>query len=116
MITLTNEELQYLEIDSFLPKMFNSFHFQSKNLMGYEMILKVRSPLAERLYEEYNNNSGESPVMMKMLNTELIIKGLETTTPQKLIVETTGQADSLHDLVAAGLKINSNTEEEDTAF
>lgn len=110
MITLTNEELQYLEIDSFLPKMFNSFHFKSQNLMAYEMILNVKSPLAERLSEEYKNTLGESPVMMKMLNTEFIIKSLETTPPQKLIVETSGQADSLHDLVAAGIKINVSEE------
>jgi hypothetical protein len=116
MITLTNEELQYLEIDSFLPKMFNSFHFASKNLMGYEMILNVKSPLAERLSEEYSKASGESPVMMKALNTEFIIKSLVTTPSYKLIVESHGQADSLHDLVAAGLKIYSSEASRDPAF
>ncbi|TEB04404.1 hypothetical protein Psch_04131 [Pelotomaculum schinkii] len=116
MITLTNEELQYLEIDSFLPKMFNSFHFSGKSLMGYEMILNVKSPLSERLTEEYHNNSGEPPVMMKMLNTQFIIKSLETTPTRKLIVETTGKADSLHDLVAAGLKINTSAESRDPSF
>lgn len=116
MITLTNEELQYLEIDSFLPKMFNSFHFRGQNLMSYEMILNVKSPLAERLSEEYSNASGESPVMLKMLNTEFIIKSLETTPARKLMVETAGQADSLHDLVKAGLKINSSAETRDPSF
>lgn len=47
MITITNDEMQCLEIDSFLPKMFDNFHFRSSNLMGYEMILNVKSPLAE---------------------------------------------------------------------
>jgi hypothetical protein len=116
MITLTNEELQYLEIDSFLPKMFDSFHFTSSNVKGYEMILNVKSPLAERLVKEYNNNSGESPVMLKALNTEFIIKSLETTTPPKLTVETNGQADSLHDLVTAGLKISVSKEAQDPTF
>ena len=116
MINLTNEELQLLEVDSFLPKMYAKLGFTSSNLMGYEMILKVRSPLAERLSEEYKNNSGESPVMMKMLNTEFIIKSLETKPPQKLIVETSGQADSLHDLVEAGLKIYSSAEARDPSF
>lgn len=113
MITLSNEELQHLEIDSFLPKMFNSFHFSSRNVMGYEMILIVKSPLAERLSAEYNNYSGEPPVMLKALNTEFIIKGLEKTTPPKLMVETAGKADSLHDLVAAGLKISVSKEAQD---
>lgn len=113
MITLTNEELQYLEIDSFLPKMFNSTHFQPQNLMAYEMILNVKSPLAERLSAEYKKSSGESPVMMKMLNTKFIINSLETTPPQKLIVETNGKADSLHDLVEAGLKVYASPEARD---
>jgi hypothetical protein len=116
MITLTDEELQYLEIDSFLPKMFNTFHFRSDGLMGYEMILNVKSPLAERLSEEYKKNSDESPVMIKMLNTEMIIKKFETEPKYKLMVDSTGKADSLHDLVAAGLKISCSDEAKDPAF
>lgn len=114
MITLANEELQYLEMDSFLPKMFSSFHFRGSNLMGYEMILNVKSPLAEKLVEEYNNAKDESPVKMKMLNTEFIIKKFEVTPTCKLEVESVGKADSLHDLVEAGLKIiTSNLRESD---
>lgn len=115
MITLTNEEMQCLEIDSFLPKMFNSFHFSSTNLMGYEMILNVKSPLKERILEEYTN-SAESPVKLKMLNTEFIIKSLKTAPPQQLTIESIGKADSLHDLVAAGLNINTSPETKDPSF
>lgn len=116
MINLTNEELKCLEIDSFLPKMFDSFHFRSRNLMGYEMILNVKSPLAERLVEEFNKVSGESPVKIKMLNTELIVKKFETTPTYKLMVDSIGKADSLHDLVEAGLNINTSDETKDPSI
>lgn len=105
MITLTNNELQLLEIDSFLPKMYAKLGFTSSNLMGYEMILKVKSPLAEKIVEEYNNASADFPAKMKMLNTEFIIKGLETKMPLKLMVDSIGETDSLNALVTAGLKI-----------
>jgi hypothetical protein len=91
-------------------------HFTSSNLKGYEMILNVKSPLAEKLTEEYKKISGESPVRMKALNTEFIIKNLGTTSPLKLEVESIGKADSLHDLVAAGLKINTSEEAKDPAM
>ncbi len=116
MITITNDEMQCLEIDSFLPKMFDNFHFRSSNLMGYEMILNVKSPLAERLIEEYNNTTDESPVKMKMLNTEFIIKKLETTPNRKIEVESIGKADSMHDLVKAGLQIYTSDETKDPAI
>ncbi|MGI6492113.1 MAG: hypothetical protein GX949_01745 [Peptococcaceae bacterium] len=103
MITIKNEEIQYLKVDSFLPKMRVKMGFTGSNVMGYEMILKAASPLAERLAEELSAAEGKE-LKMKMLNTEFVIHEYETN-PVTLKVESIGEADSLNALNSAGLKV-----------
>lgn len=104
MITIKNEEIQCLTLDSFLPKMRVKLGLTSSNVKGYEMILKVASPLAERLAEEISAAKGEEPLKMKMLNTEFVILEYKTN-PVTLKVESIGEADSLNALHSAGLKL-----------
>jgi len=104
MITIKNEEIQYLTLDSFLPKMRHRLGLTPSDVKGYKMILKVDSPLAERLAEELNAANGKEDLKMKMLNTEFVIQGYETN-PLTLKVESIGEADTLSSLHNAGLKI-----------
>lgn len=106
MIILTNEELQQQELDSFLP--MNFMGVTSKDtLSGYEMTLNVEPVLAEKITQEYNKSPQETPVKIKILNTEFIVKSLGTKPPFKLMLVTSGNADSLSDLIKAGLKIST---------
>lgn len=110
MINIAQEEMQYMEIDSFLPRMFNSFLFRGKNIMSYELILILKSPLAEKFAAEYEQaREKETPVMMKILNTQFSIQNFETTPQYRLSVASEGVADSLQALVEAGLKIISKS-------
>ncbi|TEB18045.1 hypothetical protein Psfp_00169 [Pelotomaculum sp. FP] len=106
MIILTNEELQQLELDSFLPMGFMGVTSKA-TLSGYEMTLKVEPLLVEKIAEEYNKSCQETPVRIKILNTEFIIKGVETKPPYRLMLVTNGNADTLSDLIKAGLKVST---------
>lgn len=108
MVILTSEELQQQELDSFLPMNFMGVTSKA-TLSGYEMTLNVKPLLAEKIAEEYNKSSKETPVKIKILNTEFIVKGVETTkSPHKLMLVTSGNAvDTLSDLIKAGLKVTT---------
>ena len=110
MIDIAKEEMQYMEIDSFLPRMFNSFHFGGKNIMSYELIIILKSPLAEKFAAEYEQaREKETPVMMKILNTQFSIQNFAAAPEYRLTVASEGVADSLQALVEAGLKIKSRS-------
>jgi len=112
MINIAKEEMQYMEIDSFLPRMLNSFFFRGDNIVAYDLILILKSPLAEKFAAEYEQASEkETPVRMKMLNTQFIIQKFETTPEYRLTVASEGEADSLQALVQAGLKIRSKSQQ-----